>query len=148
MINVVPMENTPGNFEFSLAVKKEAFGPHIVKRWGWDEQHQRETHSERWAARRFFQIVLDGDSIGTVSLDESPSHVTLSDFYILSPFHRRGIGTEVLAKILSEASARGLPVRLQRLKWNPAFSLYKRHGFVVTGETDTHFQMERASRDS
>ena len=145
MIDVVPMERNEESFEFALAVKKEALGPHIMERWGWDEQLQRKTHSERWAVRRFFRIVRDGASIGTVSIDEGPDHVILAEFYLLSSFHRKGIGTEVLAKILSEADAKHLPVRLQCLKWNPALSLYRRHGFVVTGETDTHFQMERAA---
>jgi GNAT superfamily N-acetyltransferase len=144
MIDVVPMERNEESFEFALAVKKEALGPHIIERWGWDEKLQRKTHSERWNARRFFRIVCDGASIGTVSFDEAPDHVTLAEFYLLSAFHRRGIGTEVLMKILRKAEARHLPVRLQCLKWNPALSLYRRHGFVVTGETDTHFQMERA----
>jgi GNAT superfamily N-acetyltransferase len=145
VVDVVPMEKTHETFEFALAVKKEALGPHIMVRWGWDEELQRKTHSERWATRRYFRIVRDGDSIGTVSIDEESDHVVLAEFYLLPPFHRKGIGTEVLARVLSDASAKHLPVRLQVLKWNPALSLYKRHGFVVTGETDTHFQMERAA---
>jgi GNAT superfamily N-acetyltransferase len=148
MIDVVPMEKTDESFEFALSVKRDALGPHIVERWGWDDKLQRKQHSEGWAALRFFRIVRDGDSIGIVSLDEARDHVTLVGFYILPSFHRKGIGTEVLVKILSEAGAKRLPVRLRCLKWNPALSLYKRHGFVVTGETDTHFQMEREARGS
>ncbi len=71
--------------------------------------------------------------------------MVLAEFYLLSAFHRKGIGTEVLSKILGEADAKHLPVRLQCLKWNPALSLYRRAGFVVTGESDTHYQMERAA---
>jgi len=37
MIDVVPMERNEESFEFALAVKKEAFGPHIMERWGWDQ---------------------------------------------------------------------------------------------------------------
>jgi len=69
--------------------------------------------------------------------------VTVGEFYIFSSFHRKGIGTEVLTGILRETDAKGLPVRLQCLKWNPVVALYKRHGFVVTSESDTHFLMER-----
>ncbi len=145
MVDVVPMVKDADGFEFALAVKKVALGPHVVARWGWDEELQRKTHSERWATRRFFRIVRDGDSIGTVAIDEAPDHVSLAEFYLLPSFHRKGIGTEVLAKVLSEADAKHLPVRLVVLKWNPALSLYKRHGFVVLGETETHFQMERAT---
>jgi GNAT superfamily N-acetyltransferase len=145
MVEVVPMERNEDSFEFALAVKKEALGPHIIPKWGWDEQLQRKTHSERWATRRFFQIVSEGNPIGTVSFDEAPDHVLLAEFYLLSAFHRKGIGTDVLLQILRGADAKRLPVRLQCLKWNPVLSLYKRHGFVVIGETDTHFQMERGA---
>jgi len=143
MIDVVPMERNEESFEFALAVKKEAFAPHIMERWGWDERLQRETHAERWAEKRFFRIVRDRESIGVVSIDEAPDHVIVGEFYIFSSFHRKGIGTEVLTRILRETDAKGLPVRLQCLKWNPAVTLYKRLGFAVTSVSDTHFLMER-----
>src|SRR5260221_6353057 len=87
---------------------------------GLDERLQRETHAERWAEKRFFRIVRDRESIGVVSIDEAPDHVTIGEFYIFSSYHRKGIGTEVLTGILREADAKGLPVRLRCLKWNPA----------------------------
>ncbi len=145
MLEVVPLEKNKDGFEFAFAVKKEALGPYVVSRWGWNEELQRKTHAERWTARRFFRIVRDGASVGTVSIDEAADHLMLAEFYILPPFQRQGIGTEVLRRILSEAQAKRLPVRLQFLKWNPVASLYKRHGFAVTGETETHFVMERAA---
>ena len=143
MIDVVPMERNQESFEFALTVKKEALGPHIIERWGWDEGLQRKTHSERWAVRKFSRIIRDADTIGTVSIEEAPDHIMLAEFYLLPAFQRRGIGTEVLGKILANADSKHLPVRLQCLKWNPALSLYRRHGFVTIGETETHFQMER-----
>lgn len=143
MLNVEPMEKTEENFEFALTVKKEALGPYVIPRWGWDDRLQRQTHSERWATRSFLRIVRDGEPIGTVSLDEAPDHLVLAEFYILPAFHGNGIGTEVLRTVLSQAAAKSLPVRLRCLKWNPVRSLYERHGFATTGETETHFLMER-----
>jgi GNAT superfamily N-acetyltransferase len=148
MVDVVPMERNADSFEFALAVKKEAFGPHIIKRWGWDEELQRKTHTERWEAKRFFRILREGAAIGTVAIDEAPDHLRVGEFYIFSSHHGQGIGTEVLARILGDADSKRLPVRLECLKWNPALSLYKRHGFVVTHDSDTHFFMERPAHDS
>src|SRR5882762_7645660 len=79
MIDVVPMERNEESFEFALAVKKEAFGPHIMERWGWDERRQRETHAERWAEKRFFRIVRDRESIGVVSIDPRAFVAQLTD---------------------------------------------------------------------
>lgn len=145
-LRIEPMEKSAENFEFALAMKKEALGPHIAQRWGWDERRQREMHSERWATRRFSRIVLDGEPIGTVSIDEMPDHLVLAEFYIRPAFHRKGIGTEVLRTVLAEAAGKGLGIKLQCLKWNPARSLYERHGFATVGETETHLLMERAAR--
>ncbi len=147
MIDVVPMEKTDESFEFALAVKRDALGPHIAGRWGWDDGLQRKQQSDGWDALNFYRIVRDGASIGTASLEEASDRLTLVGLYLLPSYHRKGIGTEVLVRILSEAHAKRLPVRLRCLKWNPALALYRRHGFVVTGETDTHFQMERAAHD-
>src|SRR5258708_33200551 len=105
MIDVVPMERNEESFEFALAVKKEAFGPHIMERWGWEECLQRETHAERGAEKRFFRIVRDHESIGVVSIDEAPDHVTIGAFYIFSSLHRTVIGTTALTVILPEADA-------------------------------------------
>lgn len=54
-----------------------------------------------------------------------------------------GQGGEILARILRDADSKRLPVRLECLKWNPAVALYRRHGFVVTYDSETHFHMER-----
>jgi GNAT superfamily N-acetyltransferase len=148
MVDVVPMERNSDNFEFALAAKREALGPHIMKRWGWDDELQRRTHSERWEAKHFFRIVRDGVSLGTIAIDEAPDHLRVGEFYLLSPFQGKGIGSEVLSRILGEAGSTRRPVRLECLKWNPALSFYKRHGFVVTHESETHCFMEWSGHDS
>lgn len=65
----------------------------------------------------------------------------------MHPDHQgRGLGTELLRRVLARADARRLPVRLQVLKGNPARRLYRRLGFVDAAETETHHVMERAAR--
>ena len=137
------MAKEEGAFEFAFIAKKEALGPHVAVKWGWDDAFQRRIHSERWASRSFFRIVVDGEPAGTVAIDESPTHVQFGEFYLLPPFQRRGIGGRVLASVISRSAEKHLPVRLECLKWNPVLSLYKRAGFVVTRESDTHYFMER-----
>lgn len=144
MVDVVPLADTTENFEFSFTAKREALGPYVASRWGWNDAQQRETHAKYWANRPFFRIERDGVAVGTISVGHAADHVLLAEFYILPAFQRQGIGTEVLRRVLSEARSKSLPVRLQFLKWNPVGTLYKREGFTVTGETETHYQMERA----
>ena len=144
MVNVVPLENTTESFEFSFMAKRQALGPYVASRWGWDDAQQRVTHAKYWATRPFFRIERDGVAVGTISIGERPDHVLLAEFYVLPEFQRQGIGTEVLRRVLSDAREKSMPVRLQFLKWNPVGSLYTREGFTITGESETHYQMERA----
>ena len=137
------MRREPQEFETAYALKKEALGPHVVPRWGWDEREQRAIMEEKWRAKRFYRIVHDGETIGTIALDEEGEALHLSEFYIAPRFQNRGIGSRVLEPILREADAKGRAVRLECLKWNPAFALYERHGFRVRSETDVHYFMER-----
>ena len=43
--------------------------------------------------------------------------------------------------LLDEGRTRGVPVELQVIKVNPARGLYERLGFVVAGESETHWEM-------
>ncbi len=146
MIAVEPMTKEPGNFEFAFAAKREALGPYVAVKWGWDEAYQRGVHAERWAAKAFHRILVDGEAAGTVAIDETPTHVQFGEFYLLPPFQRKGIGSQVLAAVIEQSTEMHLPVRLECLKWNPALSLYMRAGFLVTRESDIHYFMERPCR--
>jgi ribosomal protein S18 acetylase RimI-like enzyme len=144
VVELMPMQRTAEDSEVAFALKREALGPHIIAKWGWDEPYQRTVHAQRWSSKRFFRIVLDGATVGTVAVDEAPDHVRVGEFYVAPAHQNQGIGTAVLRPILLNASKRQLVVRLECLKWNPALSFYKRHGFVVTAESEIHFFMERA----
>jgi ribosomal protein S18 acetylase RimI-like enzyme len=49
-----------------------------------------------------------------------------------------------MKRIIQEADNIGLPIRLQVLKVNTrAMAFYQRLGFKTTGESDTHFLMEK-----
>jgi GNAT superfamily N-acetyltransferase len=130
-------------FEFSFAVKKEALGPHILMRWPWDEAYQRQIHRLRRAEKPFFAIHRNGVAVGTLSWQAHPDYFRFGEFYLLAQHQRCGLGTRILAHMLSLADAARLPVRLEYLKWNSVGTLYRRHGFRPIGETDIHVLLER-----
>ena len=82
-------------------------------------------------------------AVGTIALTAFVDHMRLDEFYLLPSHQRQGLGTRILKHCLAIADARGLPLRLQYLKWNPVGSLYRRHSFTVIDETEIHFIMER-----
>jgi GNAT superfamily N-acetyltransferase len=128
---------------FAYEVKRAALGPYVEQVWGWDEAVQRAFHAREWDARRTDIIVIDGEDAGTVQFVRREADYLLGEFYLLPRFHRQGAGSRLMRRMLATADAEGLPVTLQVIKINPAKALYERHGFRVSGETATHFLMER-----
>lgn len=82
-----------------------------------------------------------------MSVTRKPTNFQFDEFYLLPAFQNRGIGSEVLRMVLRQADAEGLTVKLQYLKWNPVGSLYKRYGFAMVAENDSHYFLARAPRE-
>ena len=136
------------DFEFAFAAKRDAIGPHVISRWGWDEVFQREHHQKRWRDKPWQIIVVEHQAVGTVSIDVQPTHMQFGEFYIVQPYRSRGLGTGVLAQALRLADGQLLETRLEYLKWNPVASLYARHGFSIVGENESHYFLVRPSREA
>ena len=134
-------------FAYTFDAKRAAMRGYIETRWGWDEALQRRLHRERFEEKPFTRIVWRERAVGTVSLMRQASHVQFGEFYLYPEFQRLGLGSRILRHCLQLADAASLPVRLEYLKWNPVGSLYRRHGFVVTGGTEIHWLMERPLTD-
>jgi hypothetical protein len=43
---------TDTDFAFAFEVKKDAMGPHISSRWGWDEKYQLDVHQRMGLGKR------------------------------------------------------------------------------------------------
>jgi ribosomal protein S18 acetylase RimI-like enzyme len=52
------------------------------------------------------------------------------------------MGAALMRQVQASAATRGVPVRLNVLKVNPARALYERLGFRVIGEDDVRWYME------
>lgn len=139
-------EVTKSDFDFAFEAKKQAMGPHIISKWGWDEDYQLSIHKQRWNEKPWFLLSLNGENIGTVSIHHLKDHVRFGEFYLLDQFRNKGIGTKILQKFLAECDLEGNRVVLEYLKWNPVGSLYKRNGFKITHENEIHYFMARKPR--
>jgi aminoglycoside 6'-N-acetyltransferase Ib len=78
-----------------------------------------------------------------VSIARSDGRLRFGEFYLLPALQRQGLGTRILTSVLADAEAEVRTVELEHLKWNPVGSLYRRHGFVMTGESESHVFMAR-----
>lgn len=87
-------------------------------------------------------VLLDGVPVGRFYINRTSEEIRGVDVALLPAYRSFGIGSHLIRQVQQEAAQKGLPFRLQVEKHNPAFQLYLRLGFVKTGETETHIQME------
>jgi GNAT superfamily N-acetyltransferase len=131
--------------EFLWQVMEEAMRPHVERAWGaWDEAFQRERFERSTEPATHQVIELDGDPVGCQWVRSHPDARELVRIYLLLGAQNQGIGTMLMRRLLDEARGTRQPLRLRVLKLNPAKDLYLRLGFAITGENETHYQMEIA----
>jgi ribosomal protein S18 acetylase RimI-like enzyme len=114
---------------------------HVEAVWGWEEADQRERFRAAFDPARVSVIVLSGEPIGLLRVVQRPWEVFLASIELAPEVQRRGLGSDIVRSVLSEAAQRGVPVRLQVFHRNPARRLYERLGFHSMGETPTHVEM-------
>ena len=133
---------TSADYDFLWNLNRAAQGTYVEATWGWDEAFQRDYFDKRFdpATRQIVQF--EGRDVGMWGLEQRADCVFVAEIGLLPEFQRLGIGTKLLTDALAEAGRREVQCRLQVLRVNPARALYERLGFQVTGETETHFEME------
>ncbi|HYY58876.1 MAG TPA: GNAT family N-acetyltransferase [Pyrinomonadaceae bacterium] len=87
-------------------------------------------------------ILLSERPVGRLIVVRGETEILLTDIALLPEHRNSGIGASLIRDLCAEAASEGLPVRLHVFKSNRAARLYERLGFRVTGENQTHFQME------
>jgi ribosomal protein S18 acetylase RimI-like enzyme len=104
---------------------------------------QEASFKEQWKATQVRIITLDRWDIGWLQSFIEDDTLFIAQLFIDVPFQRRGIGAEVMHRLIGEANRANLAVRLNVVKINPAVRLYKRLGFRVVREDDRKFYMKR-----
>ena len=102
----------------------------------------------QWQLAQVRIIVLDGLDVGWLQSTERVDGLFIAQLFVDGAFQRRGIGTEVLHRLIDEAAHSNQPVHLNVVKSNPAVRLYERLGFRVTHEDDRKLYMRRDAGSS
>ena len=130
--------------EFAKQAHHRAYHDVVVKQFGeWNEEAQDKFFESAWKGSKHEILSANGKSCGYFSMDESEDLITLHELVLLPEFQGQGIGSKILNEVIEKAKVKNIPIRLQVLKENKAAELYRRLGFEQTGETETHFQMEK-----
>ena len=115
----------------------------INERLHLDRDDQESMFRKQWRPSQVCIIQADGADVGWLQTVVSKSEHMLGQIFVDAPFQRKGIGTEVLRRIVEEASRLQLPIRLAVVKFNPSRRLYERLGFKVTHEDERKVYMTR-----
>lgn len=106
-------------------------------------QHEAQKNSyQQQFPRAKHQIIYDGDvCIGRIVTDINSQRIHLVDISLLPNYRGKGYGTELLRRLQSMATEKGLSITLHVLQGNSAKRLYERCGFYVTEELPPYIAM-------
>ena len=146
LMNISFRKCTNDDFEFLFLLKKQNFRKYVDDIWGWNDLEQIERMKRDLEENLSHKniISMDGIEIGVYAY-----HITnngdffINEINIIREYQNKGIGSRILQEQLLKNSENDVRTILQVFKNNPAINLYKRLGFTVYEETDTHFRMEK-----
>lgn len=95
----------------------------------------------RWESTQVRIIQLDESDIGWLQSMIENDTLFLAQIFVDTAFQRRGIGTEVMNRLIGKAACAYRAMTLGVVKTNPAMRLYRRLGFQITHEDDRKFYM-------
>lgn len=87
-------------------------------------------------------VLCAGQPVGRLIVDHTSDPIRLIDIALLPDYRSAGIGSELLRRLLDEATAAVKPVVLHVARSNPAAALYHRFGFVVSARDDVYLEMQ------
>ncbi|NOH98877.1 GNAT family N-acetyltransferase [Vibrio sp. 99-70-13A1] len=129
------------DYEFLFKLKKSAEYEPIKAVFGWDENVQREIHSNEWEEEKPTIIEVDGVAVGSYLVQAHSEYLYFGRFFLLPEYQDKGIGSQVLKTVIELADLKSLPIKLCYLQGNRVGQLYKRLGFSVVGQDEQFVHM-------
>ena len=149
MINYKLKKFTMEDYEFVYEFKKNAYIKYVEENWGkWNDDVQRDLFKKFIETNKdnISIIYLDGTKIGFYQGFELEDGGYEIGNICIAPEHQgKGIGTKILEDALT--NNRNKDIHLQFFKQNKVGKLYERLGFVLSGETEYHYQMTKYAKN-
>jgi ribosomal protein S18 acetylase RimI-like enzyme len=87
-------------------------------------------------------IEVRGEQAGRLYIHRSSKELRIVDISLLPQYRGTGIGGAVIRGLQEEAAEHGRIVSIHVEKFNPALNLYRRLGFIETGENGPYWRMD------
>jgi ribosomal protein S18 acetylase RimI-like enzyme len=92
-----------------------------------------------------YDLIVTGEEVmGRLYVNRGENAWLVIDIALLPEFRGRGVGTQLLERVIADAGAAGKPLQIHVEQFNPARRLYERLGFRVTEDQGVYLLMERA----
>lgn len=129
-----------------MAIRIAAMRESLERIGRFHPQRARDRFLSGFDPARTRHVLLDGQRVGFVVVRPQDDGLLLDHLYVAPQAQGRGVGAAVMAGVLADADARGLPVRVGALRGSDANRFYVRCGFelVEQGEWDNLYR--RAAR--
>jgi ribosomal protein S18 acetylase RimI-like enzyme len=152
-MNILRRPVRPDDQEFQFGLYASTRQAEIAG-FGWSSAQQEAFLRMQFAAQQnWYRTAYPEASWEIVEVEQAPvgrmivlraeESITLVDIALLVEHRGKGVGGSLVRDLLDESGKKGVPVRLQVLKTNPAARLYARLGFIKTSEDDLYYQMEK-----
>ena len=137
-------EATASDFERLVGLRIAAMRESLERLGRFDEARSRARFGESFEPTRTRHIVVEGKRVGFVALKPEGDGLRVDHLYVHPSAQKCGVGGAVLAAVVADADARGVPLFVTALRGSDSKRFYLRYGFVLTGETewDVHYRRD------
>jgi GNAT superfamily N-acetyltransferase len=143
---------SPGDDDFQFRVYAASRAEEITA-WGWPPAQQdgflrmqfrarAQSYAAAYPDGAHSILLYSGAPAGTAIIWRGASEFRLVDIALLPEFRNRGLGTLWISRLIREAAAAAVPLRLNVLYGNRAAFLYRRLGFVAKSDGGMYIEME------
>lgn len=141
MHNLRKAEET--DIDFMMELKRATLKVYIDQIWGWEEEYQRNDTLECFYLGNTKIISVNGITIGIVETNTVDNIFHIVELEILPEYQGKGIGSAIICEIIKNEKSKSREIEVGCFKINSsAINLYKRMGFRIYNETDTHYLMK------
>ncbi|MFY0478187.1 GNAT family N-acetyltransferase [Achromobacter marplatensis] len=124
------------DFDALANLRIDAMRDSLTRLGRFDPERARARLRNTFRPEHTWAIEHNGQMVGFYALRPEGTGLRLDHLYVAPSAQGKGLGSEVMRRILQDADSRGLPVSVGALRGSDSNRFYRRHGFIQTGETE------------
>jgi len=124
------------DFDALANLRIDAMRDSLTRLGRFDPERARARLRNTFHPEHTWAIEHDGQRVGFYALRPDGEGLRLDHLYVAPSAQGKGLGSEVMRRILQDADSRGLPVSVGALRGSDSNRFYLRHGFIQAGETE------------